>query len=193
MSPKLRPGGRTAIGRQPHSSVANPTPEGVCADAKGLTSEEHGSMSRTLDPAQPAPRASVYAPTLSATVIALGARHRGTALQVPVDGGTAKWTYSEVDLEIRRVARGLISLGIEPGDHVAVLGVTSPRWTIADCAVLAAAAVVVPIYHTNSAGECSYVLSHSCARAVLCEDVDQIAKVESVRTECPDLEHVLLL
>ena len=56
---------------------------------------------------------------------------------------------------IRDVARGLVALGIEPGDRVAVLGRTRPEWTLADCAVLAAGAVVVPIYHTNSPEECA--------------------------------------
>jgi long-chain acyl-CoA synthetase len=100
-------------------------------------------------------------------------------------------SHREVHRLAGEAARGLISLGIEPRDRVAVLGGTVPEWTLADLAVLAAGAVVIPIYHTNSPEECQYVLSHSGARAVLCEDESQLAKIRAVREACPALEHVI--
>ena len=148
-------------------------------------------MSRPITPARPAIERSVHASTLASMVLALAARHDGDALRVPRDGMTARWSYDAFDRRVRDVAGALVELGVEPGDRVALLGATAPEWTIADCAVLAAGAVVVPVYHTNSPEECAYVLAHSGARAVLCEDAAQVAKIDAIRDQCPDLEHVL--
>ena len=85
-----------------------------------------------------------------------------------------------------------MSLGVEAGDRVAILGLTSAEWTLADCGAQCAGAVVAPIYHTNSPEECGYVLRHSDARVVFCENAAQAAKVEQVRDSCPALEHIVL-
>ena len=105
---------------------------------------------------------------------------------------TAYISYPELGTTSSELARGLISLGIEQGDRVAILGLTSADWTLADCGTLCAGAVVTPIYHTNSPLECAYVLEHSDARVVFCENAEQAAKVEQVRDRCPALEHVVL-
>ena len=119
-------------------------------------------------------------------------RFSGAALQFPLDGRTEAITYPALGTISTELARGLIAFGIEPGDRVAILGVTSPDWTLADCGSLCAGAVVTPIYHTNSPEECAYVLAHSEARVIFCGDAAQAAKVEQVRSRCPSLEHVVL-
>ena len=113
------------------------------------------------------------------------------AIRQARDGVPWVLSHREVHRLAGETARGLIALGIEPGNRVAVLGGTVPEWTLADLAVLAAGAVVIPIYHTNSPEECQYVLSHSGARAVLCEDESQLGKIRAVRDQCPQLEHVI--
>jgi long-chain acyl-CoA synthetase len=62
---------------------------------------------------------------------------------------------------------------------------------VADCGALCAGATVVPVYHTNSPEECRYVLAHSEATVLICEDGDQLQKIE--RSELPDLEHVFTM
>ena len=88
---------------------------------------------------------------------------------------------------------GLIDLGIEKGDKVAILANTRAEWTYFDFAALTAGATVVPIYQTNSPEECQYVLENSDAKAVIVEDAEQLAKIREVRDRCPDLEHVILM
>jgi long-chain acyl-CoA synthetase len=100
-------------------------------------------------------------------------------------------TYREVGDIVRRLALGLIELGIEKGDKVAILANTRPEWTYFDFAALSAGAVVVPIYQTNSPDECRYVLENSDARAVIVEDAEQLAKIAEVRDRVPKLEHVI--
>ena len=102
-------------------------------------------------------------------------------------------TYTELGTAVREIAGGLMELGVERGDHVAILCSTRPEWTLADYGILAAGATVVPIYPTNSPEECAYVLQHSESVAVLCEDAEQLAKVERVRDACPALTTVILM
>src|ERR671918_1222370 len=100
-------------------------------------------------------------------------------------------TYREVGDIVRRLALGLIALGIEKGDKVSILGNTRPEWTYFDFAALSAGATVVPIYQTNSPEECQYVLENSDAVAVVVEDSEQLDKIRQVRDRCPKLEHVI--
>lgn len=102
-------------------------------------------------------------------------------------------TYAELAGEIRAVARGLVGLGIQPGDRFCILGETRPEWTHADLAAAMCGATVVPIYATNAPEECEWVVSNSGARAVLCENAAQVAKIEQVRDKLPELEHVLAI
>jgi long-chain acyl-CoA synthetase len=119
--------------------------------------------------------------------------HGGTALIYRRDGGAASISYPELGRRTSAIARGLIELGIDQGDRVAILALTSADWTLVDYGALCAGAVVTPIYHTNSPEECAYVLAHSEARLVFCDDAEQADKIRRVRDRCPQLEHIVLL
>jgi long-chain acyl-CoA synthetase len=100
-------------------------------------------------------------------------------------------TYREVGEIVRKLALGLIELGIEKGDKVSILANTRPEWTYFDFAALSVGATVVPIYQTNSPDECQYVLENSDAKAVIVEDDEQLAKIDAIRDQVPKLEHVI--
>ena len=125
-------------------------------------------------------------------VLDAASRHRAVALQFSRGGHTAFISYPELGSIASEIARGLISLDIERSDRVAILGLTSADWTLADCGALCAGAVVTPIYHTNSPEECEYVLAHSEARLVFCENATQAAKIAQIRDRCPALEHIVV-
>ena len=129
--------------------------------------------------------------SLGRMVLDAAARHSGTAIRFPRDGTWHEWSFAELGTAVRELASGLVALGLEPGDRVALLGETRPEWTLADAAILAAGLVVVPVYQTNSPEECRYVIDHSGARAIILEDAGQLAKIEAVRGELPGLEHVI--
>jgi long-chain acyl-CoA synthetase len=116
----------------------------------------------------------------------LAARHR-------VDGEWREHTYQEVVEAIGEIALGLAALGIEAGDRVGVLADTRLDWTLASYGISAVGGVVVPVYPTNSARECEWVLGNSGAKAVVCEDEAQVAKVQQVRGNLPDLGHVIAM
>jgi long-chain acyl-CoA synthetase len=108
------------------------------------------------------------------------------------DGGVwASKTFTEVGEIVRKLSLGLMAVGIEKADKVSILANTRPEWSYFDFAALTAGATVVPIYQTNSAEECQYVLENSDAKAVIVEDEEQLEKVRAVRDRCPKLEHVI--
>src|ERR1700729_4218615 len=128
-----------------------------------------------------------------ATVAALAAAAAGrfgerVAARHKVDGEWRELTYEQVGAAIEEVALGLIELGIESGDRVAILSDTRLEWTLASYGVSAAGAVVVPVYPTNSPRECAWVLGDSGARAVFCQNEAQLQKVEQVRDQLDELE-----
>jgi long-chain acyl-CoA synthetase len=116
----------------------------------------------------------------------IAARHK-------VDGGWRDVTFAEAAEAAREIGLGLIDLGIEPGERVCLLSTTRIEWTYCDFAISSAGAVVVPIYATNSPGECEWVAGNSGAVAVVCEDAEQVAKIVAVRDRLPDLRTIVVI
>ncbi len=114
----------------------------------------------------------------------VAARHR-------VDGEWRELSYAEMSAAIDEVASGLIELGIQPGDRVAILADTRLEWTLASYGITTAGAVVVPVYPTSSPRECEWVLGDSGARAVFCETTAQRAKIDEIRSKLPELVHTI--
>ncbi len=120
------------------------------------------------------------------------ARATGVAQLYPTAEGFKELSYPELYARARSAARGLIELGIQPCDRVAILSRTRAEWTQADLAVMFATATLVPIYDTNWPDEVRYVLEHSGARLIFCEDATQVAKLDHAGRP-PSLEHIVLL
>jgi long-chain acyl-CoA synthetase len=129
-----------------------------------------------------------------ADLVPLAARkHAGrTALQHKVGDEWVAVSYEELGEIAGEVTRGLIDLGIEKGDKVAILSNTRPEWTYASFGLLGAGAASVSVYQTNSPEECQYVLGHSESRAVFVEDREQLAKIRQIEHELPGLELVIV-
>ncbi|MDQ5807415.1 MAG: AMP-dependent synthetase/ligase [Actinomycetota bacterium] len=112
------------------------------------------------------------------------------------DRASGEWkdvSYREVGEIVFEIGRGLVDLGIEHGDRVALLCNTRPEWTYADFAISTAGGVVVPIYPTNSPEECEWVAGNSDSVAVVCEDASQVAKIVEVRDNLPSLRHIVVI
>ena len=110
-----------------------------------------------------------------------------------VDGEWRENSFAELGEIVSEVARGLIDLGIEPGERVSMLCTTRVEWAWCSFAISAAGAVVVPIYPTNSPEECAWVAGNSESAAIVCEDASQVAKIDAVRDRLPNLRHVIVI
>ena len=115
------------------------------------------------------------------------------AVRHKVDGEWKDVTFREVGDIVFEIGRGLIDLGIQAGDRVALLCNTRPEWTYVDFAISTAGGVVVPIYPTNSPEECEWVAGNSDSVAVVCEDAGQVAKIVEVRDNLPNLRHIVVI
>lgn len=96
-------------------------------------------------------------------------------------------SHAQLLERVERLAAALAARGIGPGDRVAILSENRPEWVITDFAVLGMGGVDVPIYPTLPAHQVAYILKDCGAAAVFASTRDQLAKVQSVRGELPDL------
>lgn len=95
--------------------------------------------------------------------------------------------------QVRDLSLGLASLGIAPGDRVAIVSESRPEWVLSDLAVLSAGAVVVPVYPTLSAGPTKYILQDSGARIAIVSTPAQLEKLQQVRHLLPSLEAIVVM
>lgn len=100
-------------------------------------------------------------------------------------------TWGQVAEEVRNLAAGLISLGVQRGDKVAIVGDNRPRlyWTMT--AAQAIGAVPVPLYQDSVAEEMAYVVEHAEARFAVVEDQEQVDKLLEIRERCPGLTQIV--
>src|SRR3954462_7883944 len=76
-------------------------------------------------------------------------------------------SWAETADQIMRLGRGLISLGIEPGDRVVLVAESRPEWAVADLAVMGVGAITVPAYTTNTVQDHLHIRGNSGARAAI--------------------------
>jgi long-chain acyl-CoA synthetase len=110
-----------------------------------------------------------------------------------VAGEWRSTTYAETWRWITQVAMGLKHLGIGDGDRVAIMSRTRPAWLTADIGAMSLGAVTCPIYPSSEPGQAAYVINNVGARLIFVENLQQYAKIEKVRAECPTLEHVVVI
>jgi len=101
------------------------------------------------------------------------------------------WTWAEVAEEIDAISMGLLALGVDRGDHVAVIGRNRPALYWSMVAAQKLGAVPVPLYQDAVAEEMAYVLEHCFARFVICGDQEQVDKVLEVQESVPQIEHII--
>ncbi len=95
--------------------------------------------------------------------------------------------------EVAAVAKGLVALGIAPGERVALMSHTRYEWTVLDFAIWAAGAVGVPVYETSSMEQVHWILSDAEVRLAIVETPAHAALVAEARSELPQLGRVLVI
>ena len=103
------------------------------------------------------------------------------------------WSWAKALDEAESFALGLIDLGIQPGDFVAILGRNRPDLYISMVAIQMAGATPVPQYQDSVAEEMEYVLAHCGAKFVVAGDQEQVDKVLEIQSKLPDFEQMIYL
>ena len=112
----------------------------------------------------------VYENRVRATPDALAHMHK--------EGGTwHRTSWAELYQRTLSAAGGMVALGIEPGESIAILGPTLPPWAEFDLGGQLAAVVTVGIYPKQSAEQVRYLLDHSQSRAIFVADEDELRTV----------------
>jgi long-chain acyl-CoA synthetase len=108
------------------------------------------------------PSSSTGVTTMAGLAAVAAEKHAGKpALRHKVGDQWADVDYADLGTAVSEVARGLMDIGIERGDRVAILANTRPEWTYANFGILAAGGASVSSYQTNSPEECHYGLDNS--------------------------------
>ena len=101
-------------------------------------------------------------------------------------------TWEQYAAHVRAVCLGLVRLGLERGDTVAVISGNRPAWLYVELAAQSLGAIPLGIYVDSLHDRVKDVLHHSQARVVLVEDQEQADKVLSVRGAVPRLERIIV-
>jgi long-chain acyl-CoA synthetase len=121
----------------------------------------------------------------------VAATPRHEAYRYPVDGTWRSMTWQETGDRVERIAAGLVALGIEPEQRVAILSSTRLEWVLADFAILCAGSATTTVYPATNAEDVAYILADSATRIIFAEDDTQVAKLRSHRAQLPDLGRVV--
>jgi long-chain acyl-CoA synthetase len=136
--------------------------------------------------------------TLAGTLPAIfRARCRESASSVALrekrNGIWREHTWNDYWERARAFGLGLVAIGVQPGDRVAIHSEDRPEWLFADLGAQGIGALTVGIYPTNPAAEVRYILGHSGARILVAEDQEQVDKALAAVDGCPALERIVVI
>ncbi|MFG2419572.1 AMP-dependent synthetase/ligase [Streptomyces sp. NPDC048448] len=114
----------------------------------------------------------------------------------PAGQGADEWkslSWAQAAEQVFAISAGLIELGVQPEQRVALASSTRVEWILADLGIMCAGAATTTIYPQTNAGESAFILSDSGSRVLIAEDAAQLAKVREKRAELPELTHVVVI
>ena len=121
----------------------------------------------------------------------VAATPEGEAYRRPVGDSWESMTWAETGQRVEAIAAGLVALGLEPEQRVAIISTTRVDWALSDFAILCAAAATTTVYPTTNPEDVAYILADSGTRLVFAEDDAQVAKLRDHRDGLPELAHVV--
>ncbi|MET9729465.1 long-chain fatty acid--CoA ligase [Streptomyces sp. NPDC006458] len=114
-----------------------------------------------------------------------------TAGQGPDEWKSLSWAQAAE--RVYAVAAGLIELGVQPEQRVALAAATRIEWLIADLGIMCAGAATTTIYPQTNADEAAFILADSGSRVLIAENAEQLAKTQEKRGDLPELTHVVVI
>ncbi|KUN28932.1 AMP-dependent synthetase [Streptomyces antibioticus] len=109
----------------------------------------------------------------------------------PDDWKSLSW--GETAERVFAIAAGLIELGVQPEQRVALSSSTRVEWILADLGILCAGAATTTVYPQTNADESAFIVSDSESRVLFAENAEQLAKAQEKRAELPELTHVVVI
>jgi long-chain acyl-CoA synthetase len=123
----------------------------------------------------------------------LAATPEQEAFRFHENGAWQGMSFREADAAAREIAAGLVARGVVPGDRVCLLSQTRLEWVLCDIAILLAGGVTVPIYASNTAEQCEFIVRDAGAKIVVVEDATQRDKLVGLRDKLFTVTHLIQL
>jgi len=147
-------------------------------------SEERPDLSRIDNRAPSVPR--MFTDRVAATP-------NSEAFRYPDNDGWTSVTWAQVGERVELIAAGLISLGINPEDRVALASGTRYEWVVVDFGILAAGAATTTVYPSTNAEDTAFIVANSGSRLVVAENQSQVDKLTANRSDLPAVEKVVII
>jgi len=109
------------------------------------------------------------------------------------NGSWRQWSSEEVKEAVMALSYGLMDLGVNPGDKVALISEDRPEWLMADYAILTAGAATVPPYATLNAQDTAYIVNDCDAQVAIVSNAEQAAKLLSQRGALKTLRDIIIM
>ncbi|WP_328440694.1 AMP-dependent synthetase/ligase [Streptomyces sp. NBC_00444] len=102
-------------------------------------------------------------------------------------------TWAQTAERVNAIAAGLIELGVQSEQRVALASATRIEWILADLGIMCAGAATTTVYPQTNAEESAFILADSGSRVLIAENAEQLAKAREKRAELPELTHVVVI
>jgi long-subunit acyl-CoA synthetase (AMP-forming) len=109
------------------------------------------------------------------------------------DGSWATSTWAEYWASARRVGKGLMALGLQPKDCVAIVGANRRDWVICQHGINAAQGIPAPLYTTLLPEQMAYIIENAQSKIVICDDQTQLDKYLSIAKGDTPIEHIITM
>ena len=124
---------------------------------------------------------------------AVNNKSRPDALMVKKEGRYRPLSSEEIRSQVQSVAAGLMNLGLEPGDRVALLSENRPEWLVSDIAILSAGAINVPIYPTLPPTQIEGLLNDAGIKIIILSTPEQLKKIREIEHRVPSLQTMVVM
>ncbi len=115
------------------------------------------------------------------------------AFRYPDNDGWTSVTWAQVGERVELIAAGLIALGINPEDRVALAAGTRYEWVVVDFGILSAGAATTTVYPSTNAEDTAFIVANSGSRVVVAENQSQVDKLTANRADLPAVEKVVII
>jgi long-chain acyl-CoA synthetase len=151
------------------------------------------SDTQTLIENRPPSVAGLFLERVTATPDAEAYRYPVPAASGDGPDEWASLSWAQAAERVYAIAAGLIELGVEPEQRVALACSTRVEWILADLGIMCAGAATTTVYPQTNADESAFILSDSGSKVLIAENAEQLAKAEQKRDELPDLTHIVVV
>lgn len=129
--------------------------------------------------------------TLAHSLMKMQLRDKNPAIKFKKDGQWQELTWSNYYKKITQFGNALLSMGIQPGDRIAIMSNTRYEWAISDLAIIGIQAITVPIYHNSTPEDVEFIINNAEVKILICEGKSTVKTWNLVSQKCLSVKKVI--